>query len=495
MLVPGLFFAGCGATKLTITFDTNGGSFIERVLVKSGESISKPTDPIKEDYIFDGWFWDEDFQLAFRFGEDKITKDTILYAKWRQPKTFEITFNSNGGSKVPNQYMQEGGSFAKPEMPTRVGYVFDDWYLNNGQKFDFDVDFKNIIEDTTLFARWNALFTLSQEGTAITGLTDYSRNIKNLVIPDEIDGNVITTLKEGALAGGKFETLEFGKDLKTFESKQFIGKALSENPLKEVYFNGTIDDWVKILFADTSPLCANFDGVKLFADDEEVSGNIAITANVNYIQPYAFAGLKITGVTLPESVKFIGNSAFYNCSKLTTINLEKVVYIYEGAFWGCAELQSVSLDLAQKIFKKAFFECLKLKDVKVGSYLNEVQQEAFLACPIEKIDLAITRLEKLGEKAFGCTALREVKLPYTLTEYHLDSFFNCMSLKTMIIDSNTIYQNLSQKPSFCGGLTTFKVSDSVIQNSGENTWLYNTEIFTHTQENGYHVFTFNYAVK
>ena len=43
--------------------------------------MTKPQDPIKEGYKFEGWYSDEELLLPYNFN-DPVTKDLKLYAKW-----------------------------------------------------------------------------------------------------------------------------------------------------------------------------------------------------------------------------------------------------------------------------------------------------------------------------------------------------------------------------------------------------------------------------
>jgi uncharacterized repeat protein (TIGR02543 family) len=67
----------------SVTFDSNGGSAVEAITVKQGEKIDEPATPTRDDYIFDGWFTDnETFTNKWNFTENVVTEDVTLYAKW-----------------------------------------------------------------------------------------------------------------------------------------------------------------------------------------------------------------------------------------------------------------------------------------------------------------------------------------------------------------------------------------------------------------------------
>lgn len=81
ILISVFFISGCiFQPKHTITFKTNGGTSLKNILVKDGNKLSEPSVPIKDGYIFDGWFLDgEEFDF-----KSKISDDITLVAKWRK---------------------------------------------------------------------------------------------------------------------------------------------------------------------------------------------------------------------------------------------------------------------------------------------------------------------------------------------------------------------------------------------------------------------------
>ncbi|MEE3342925.1 MAG: InlB B-repeat-containing protein [Bacilli bacterium] len=69
--------------KHTVTFNTNGGSAIEPVLVVDGQTVNKPTNPTKNGKVFGGWYEDDNLENEYNFSNPIMTNTTI-YAKWLQ---------------------------------------------------------------------------------------------------------------------------------------------------------------------------------------------------------------------------------------------------------------------------------------------------------------------------------------------------------------------------------------------------------------------------
>lgn len=63
-----LFLVSCGNKEyFTVNFDSDGGTKIKSIQVLKFEGIEKPTDPEREDYIFDGWYVDGEKMEFYRF--------------------------------------------------------------------------------------------------------------------------------------------------------------------------------------------------------------------------------------------------------------------------------------------------------------------------------------------------------------------------------------------------------------------------------------------
>ena len=173
---------------------------------------------------------------------------------------------------------------------------------------------------------------------------------------------------------------------------------------------------------------------------------------------------------VPNSVRSIGESAFYNCDKLIDIHIpDGVVSISASAFEGCSRLESVNIPSSvTKIDIDAFEHCPCLKKVFVED-LHAWMNINFFPCfgtnPIDNnaslihngrlltslvVPSTITRLKdmafcgclslvnvittdglvSIGNYAFfACASLESVTLPDGLIEIGEYAFFNCQNLK------------------------------------------------------------------
>ena len=69
--------------KLTVSFNSNGGSDVASEQVTHGEKASEPHDPTKtRDYRFDGWYKETELTNEFDFARETIVESITLYAKW-----------------------------------------------------------------------------------------------------------------------------------------------------------------------------------------------------------------------------------------------------------------------------------------------------------------------------------------------------------------------------------------------------------------------------
>ena len=102
---------------------------------------------------------------------------------------------------------------------------------------------------------------------------------------------------------------------------------------------------------------------------------IKFSKKITTISDNAFAGRSaLTSVDIPNSVKRVGNSAFYRCTALKSVKLSKgLTQIPEDMFHSCSALTSVHIPKYIKyIGYGAFQKCTSLKELSIGSGVEEI---------------------------------------------------------------------------------------------------------------------------
>lgn len=170
---------------------------------------------------------------------------------------------------------------------------------------------------------------------------------------------------------------------------------------------------------------------------------VTFPATLERIERLAFSGCGFKALALPETVKYVGDSAFAACSAIATLDLpDNAEYIGESAFAGCTALTAIEIPATiGYIGNAAFYGCAKLATVSVyftGSNAGgtdstdfawifaedvaampkiktvhvlgnaPIAAGAFKNCSIENIYIS-SDITKIGSEAFsGCTALMNV---------------------------------------------------------------------------------------
>lgn len=78
-IVALIFYFTC-LRSFQVDFEPNGGTWIATQQVRINKQVKEPTEPIKEGYIFEGWYLNDslyDFQTP-------VTQNLTLVAHWRE---------------------------------------------------------------------------------------------------------------------------------------------------------------------------------------------------------------------------------------------------------------------------------------------------------------------------------------------------------------------------------------------------------------------------
>ena len=288
------------------------------------------------------------------------------------------------------------------------------------------------------------------DGYTVTGVENMdTSNIKKIVMPD-----TVTYIGEYAFgdydSGVPLEEIVLSKNLKSIGPCAFRGcydlksiyipKSVTEighsaffscSSLKNVSINSEIDiaedvfssvpavsygDW---LYNENSSDFFIWNG--WLYGYKGNSKNPVIPSGVYGIKDYLFRNSDITGITIPEGVKYIGYGAFQNCTALKSVKLPNSL---------------------KKIGGEAFGDCTALSSVTFGSGLKSIEYEGFGHCEALKKVVLPEGLEKLDSAFYGCYNLENITFPNSLSEIDLDSIYY-----------TKWYANMADgAPLYCGGV-------------------------------------------
>lgn len=181
----------------------------------------------------------------------------------------------------------------------------------------------------------------------------------------------------------------------------------------------------------------------------------------------------ITDVTIPNSVKIIGNGAFEDCIGLTSITIpDSVKSIGSLAFSNCSSLTSITIpDSVTSIGDYAFLGCSSLTSVTIPDGVTSIGYSAFRGCS-SLTNITIPKsVTSISNSAFSiCSSLNQILVAEGNTVYH--SAGNCLiktsekilitGCKSSIIPTDGSVTSIGSSAfSGCGSLTSITIPDSV----------------------------------
>ena len=145
----------------------------------------------------------------------------------------------------------------------------------------------------------------------------------------------------------------------------------------------------KFYFDDTTGTITGYDGTDtVVVIPAKINGTPVTT-----IGRAAFHGSAVTSVTIPDSVTFISDIAFANCSNLTNISIpNSVTSIGSSAFEYCTSLKSITLPSSLRTISQAlFFECSQLTTIQIPDSVSSILAYAFYTCEnLETIHIPVS---------------------------------------------------------------------------------------------------------
>lgn len=176
--------------------------------------------------------------------------------------------------------------------------------------------------------------------------------------------------------------------------------------------------------------------------DGNPANEVEITSNVNSSKKYE------GHVVIPESIEYagttyqvtrIGNSAFYECSKLTGVTIPTTVTsIGYRAFEAVgSSFSHVEIPATVKTIEgEAFYGCNALDHVVIPEGVETIGNYAFACCSgMTDISLPST-LTAIGDNAFyDCDALTAIVIPNSVTSLGASALANCQQLSNVSLSN------------------------------------------------------------
>lgn len=307
----------------SITFDSNGGSSVQKIMAPPDTPVSAPQNPVREGYVFAGWYSNAALTAPYEFTVMPQT-NLKLYAKWT-PVVYTITYSNLQGGTNPNsgitQYTIESPtiSFAPPAGRTDFVGSWDIPEIPTGSTGD------KIITAIWVDSK-TALFDFDETTGTITGLSEQARNAREIVIPQHINGVDVVVISD------------------------FLFRNCTN------------------LTSVTIPLGVEIIGNSAFYNCPALT-SLNLPNSVISIGSSAFRGCTgIKRLILPDSVIEIGNSAFRECVNITFISLSYNLKTIGGyAFMGCSGFSSIIIpNSVTFIGSFAFQDCANLRYIYVN---------------------------------------------------------------------------------------------------------------------------------
>lgn len=238
-----------------------------------------------------------------------------------------------------------------------------------------------------------------------------------------------TSIKEGAIYGIGITSITLSNNIKYIENNAFEG-----SNIKDVYFNGKIEDWCNIDFktAKANPM---------------YGGNATFYLAKNKYEYYGYK--EITDLEIPEGVTKLNNT-FVNFTSLKNVVVpNSVESISDSTFAGCTSLESITLPfVGGSKTENTWFGYIfgQPSYGTAGEYISNTLKEviitggtiisdgSFKNCSFIKSITMPNTITSIGSSVFeGCSGLTNIYIPSSVKEIGFGIFKGCSYLNTITV--------------------------------------------------------------
>ena len=413
-------------SEYTITFYIDG-SASDAIQTSGNETLTLPSAPNKDNYTFEGWFFDngtwENELTETTYADKPLTTDVSVYAYYKKteatdpepPQKYTVHFDTDSGTAVSDMTVS---IIAKSPVTTQEGYTFVGWYTESS--FTNKVTFPyEVTKAQTLYAKWEKnKYTVhfdTDGGTAVNDMT-----------VSTIDKSPVTT-KEGYTFVGWYTESSFTNKV-TFPYEVMKAQTLyakwEQNGPEEIVFsvdgNGvltgvsglTANNTDVVIPSVVDGITVRESGKDVFKDNRNIV-SLTIPDSVTTLQNRICSGCTaLHEVRLPSGLTVIPDETFDGCSSLSKVHLPNTLReIRSDAFCGTGLTEFIAPDSLTLIWGYAFKDCAKLTNVDLKN-VSSVSGGAFQNCTALRSVRLSDELTELPDHLFdGCASLAKIDMP------------------------------------------------------------------------------------
>ena len=300
--------------------------------------------------------------------------------------------------------------------------------LDNLKNIDIPDSVTNIT--TLAFYRCNGLVSVQVPGsvTAIkNGTFRECNNLKKVILNEGV----------AKIEGSAFVFCSSLEQIKLPQSLMSIGSGAFDNCTSLISVE--LPDNA-IISSDTFRGCKNLSKIVLSDTNNNyiVKNGILYNKNITRILCYP-AGIKDTEFFVPDTVKTIGDFAFYGTKALESINIpDSITNIGTDAFGECSGLKEVVIpDSVTSMGEAVFYKCTSLEKVKLSVNITSPNPAVFQYCSSLKEVVLPESMKFISFFMFSyCKEITNVVLPDKLNSILSSAFQNCDNLKNITVPKN-----------------------------------------------------------
>ena len=179
--------------------------------------------------------------------------------------------------------------------------------------------------------------------------------------------------------------------------------------------------------------------------------------------PWCDYRTSIKKVVIEKGVTSIGDTAFYYCQNLASVDIpDSVTSIEDYAFYSCDKMTQITIpDSVTSIGEHGLAVCKSLTSLTIPNSVTSIGEAAIAGCTGLTSLVIPNSVTSIGEAAIaGCTGLTSLVIPNSMTSIPEDFFSRCTSLTSVTIpDSITSIEKYAFNE--CSSLTSITIPDSV----------------------------------